>query len=332
MNIKLVQRHLSLKGFTYKQQSLINSSTIGIIGCGGLGCSAALYLSGAGIGKIIFIDGDTIEETNLHRQIAYTTFNIGKNKAEILSNRCCQTNINLKYEIHKIFLDNENINILDKADIILDCSDNTNTRILLNNYCKKEKKPLIFGSAISYDGQLCVFDFRNSNKCLFCVFPDIEKIKDTCDGLGVLGPVPGIIGNLQAIECIKLITGVGEVVKGLLHYSSYDTTFIEYDIEEKECTNTGIVDIEISYNEYIKNKNNYTLIDIRQINNQYDEEQYILGSIRINNTSVENILNLNKKNIVIICSIGQHSKEIVKQLRDKGKLDCWSIKNGFRGI
>jgi len=329
---KLTKRQLSLPGFTSKHQSLLKETTVAIVGCGGLGCNASMYLAGAGIGKILFIDGDTVDATNLHRQLAYSSFHIGKPKVESLSNRCLQTNINLSYEIHNLFLDSDNINILDKANIVLDCSDNANTRILLNNYCKENKKTLVFGSAISYDGQLCVFDFRKSNKCLFCVFPDIEKVKDTCDGLGVLGPVPGIIGSLQAVECIKLITGIGEVIKGVLHYSSFDTSFIEYEIEEKECVFTVNDRLEINYEEYISNKGNYTLIDIRPLISQWEDEESILGSIKLPTPTVEDVIKMGKKNILLICSIGQQSLELVKGLRDKGITDCWSVKNGFRGI
>lgn len=333
MSNNLLKRQLSLPGFTQNHQTLLKESSVAIVGCGGLGCSASLYLSGAGIGKIIFIDGDKVDTTNLHRQIAYSTFNIGNSKVECLANRCLQTNTNLNYDIYNTFIDETNISILNKANIILDCSDNSTTRILLNNYCMENKKPLIFGSSISYDGQLCVFDFRKSNKCLFCVFPDIEKVKDTCNGLGVLGPVPGIIGSLQAIECIKLITGIGEVIKGVLHYSSFDTSFMEYFVEEKNCS-IPIKDerFEINYEEYIKSKTKYTLIDIRPSFSSWEDEESILGSIKVPTPTEEDIIKLNKKNILLICSIGENSLDIVKRLRAKGIHDCWSIKNGFRGI
>ena len=140
MSDKLLKRQLSLPGFTLNHQSLLKSSIVAIVGCGGLGCNAAMYLSGAGIGKIIFVDGDKVDGTNLHRQLAYSTFHIGKTKVESLANRCLQTNSTLNYDLYNTFIYEYNIDkILNKANIVLDCSDNSNTRILLNNYCKQNQ-------------------------------------------------------------------------------------------------------------------------------------------------------------------------------------------------
>lgn len=322
-------RQLSLSGFTQQHLNSLKSACVGLIGCGGLGCSAALHLTGSGVGKIVFVDGDKIELTNIHRQIAYTVDDIGKYKTLCLKDRCLKINPELLYECHNLFI--EDCNILKDCDVILDCSDNANTRIMLNEYCKEAKKPLIFGSAISYDGQLCVFNFKKDSKCLFCVFPEIDKVKDTCDGMGVLGPVPGIIGTLQAIECIKLISGLGEVVKGLLHYSSFDTSFNYIEVEEGcSCCNKKEYDkgCEITYDEYIKNKGEYILYDIREDIGEDDE--HILGSIQEQN--INNITFNQNVKYAFICSIGQVSLNTVKELRDRGVKNCWSIKHGFRGI
>ncbi len=331
MENKLFKRQLSLSNFTSHHQSLLNNSCISIIGCGGLGCSVALFLTGAGIGNISFIDGDIIDIHNIHRQIAYSIDDIGLFKVDVLSSKCLKINPKLKYEKYNTFIDEKNIyNILKKTDVVIDCSDNSSTRILLNNYCKEYKKPLIFGSALGYDGQLCVFDFRKSNsKCIFCLFPYIDKVNDTCSSSGVLGPVPGIIGNLQAIECLKIITGIGEPIQDLLHYSSLDTSFTY--LKSKNCNHnihSYMEDMEMTYETYRLNKDKYVLYDIRENLGEHDEE--ILGSYNEPNLTMEMIDK--NKNIAVICEIGERSKTIIKEWREKGFKDCWSIKNGFRGI
>ncbi len=329
--MELLKRQLSLPQFTSQHQSLLTNACVSIVGCGGLGCNVALYLAGAGIGKIIFIDGDKIDATNIHRQIAYNTLHTNLLKVDILSTKCSQINTKLFYEKHPVYIDENNVKqLLHNSQVIIDCSDNSSTRILLNNYCKEKKKPLIFGSALGYDGQLCIFDFRkDDSKCLLCVFPDIEKVADTCTSSGVLGPVPGIIGNLQAIECIKLLTGLGSVLEGMLHYSSLDASF--YTIKtNKYCTHSQVINkgLEIDYKDYLSNKANYLLYDIRE---RVDEDDsHILGANYERELTLEKIDN--NKNILLICEVGERSKQIIKDWREKGFNNCWSIKNGFRGI
>ena len=330
--MELLKRQLSLPNFTPLHQSHLSKTTVAIVGCGGLGCNVALYLSGAGIGKIIFIDGDTIDATNIHRQIAYSQSHINLLKVDILSTKCSQINSSLIYEKISLYLDENNIDIiLKKSEIVIDCSDNASTRVLLNNYCKKEKKPLIFGSALGYDGQLCVFDFRKDNtKCLFCVFPDIEKVADTCVSSGVLGPVPGIIGNLQAVECIKLITGLGEPLNGILHYSSLDTSFhtIKTNVICKGHIKTKNEDLEIDYKDFLSKRDDYDLYDITHKQAYWEDEEHILGSVKV--SSLDQIDK--SKNVILLCEMGERSKNIVKEWREQGFKNCWSIKNGFRGI
>lgn len=345
MQNPLFKRQLALPNFNSTHLQSLFDSSIAIIGCGGLGCIASLYLCNSGIGNIILIDGDKIDKTNLHRQISYTLDDIDKYKADTLKLKCTITNKNIKITSHNFYMNESNINILKDSDIILDCSDNPSTRTLLNNYCKKYKKPLIFGSAISYDGQLCVFDFRKYNTCLYCMFPNIDDITDSCQTNGVLGPVPGIIGTLQAIECIKLITRIGDPLKGLLHFSSLDMSFNIFEHEDKDCThdiqNSNNI-FEIEYKDYLNNTKLYSLYDISKQYNDLDDEISIMGSIKIYNYSIDTIikdpesfLNMIHKegNLLFICDKGIDSLELVKMLRERYNImNCWSIKNGIRGI
>ena len=326
----LTKRQCSLFNFTKEHQSLLKKAKVAIVGCGGLGCSAAMYLSGAGIEHLELIDGDVVDYTNLHRQIAYTVDDVNKNKAKCLGERCIKTNKNSKYNYFDSMLCESNINqLLNNVDIVLDCCDNVPARLLLNRWCKDNKKDLIYGSAVSYDGQLIVFNYsKGCNSCIYCAFPHIDKMKDTCDGLGVLGPVPGIIGSLQAIECIKLITGIGEPLKGILHYSSLDTLFNYYDVEEncEWCDKIKQnLSLEITYDEYLNNIDKYILYDIRKEEDFDEDDTIIYGSKRYSQNMVI------KDNSVFICKAGIESLNLVKELREKGIM-CWSIKNGFRGI
>jgi len=326
----LTKRQCSLFNFTSSHQELLKKSKVAIVGCGGLGCSAALYLSGAGIEHLQLIDGDRVEVSNLHRQIAYTINDVNRSKAYCLGERCVRTNKNSKYNACNTMLCENNINdLLEHVDIVLDCCDNVPTRLLLNRWCKKNKKDLVYGSAVSYDGQLIVFNYsKECNSCIYCAFPDIDKMRDTCNGLGVLGPVPGIIGSLQAVECIKLITKIGEPLKGILHYSSLDTTFNNYEIEEncEWCNKVKEnLSLEITYDEYLANNKKYTLYDMRKEEDFDEDDVFIYGS-----KQYKKGIDV-KDNSVFICKAGIESLNLVKELREKS-VKCWSIKNGFRGI
>jgi len=173
-----------------------------IVGCGGLGSPAALYLAGAGVGRLGLMDADAVESSNLHRQIMHTESRVGVNKAESGKQACGLLNSLVPVDVHEHFLTADNaIEIVGKYEIVLDASDNVATRYLVNDACVILGKPLIFGSALRMEGQLTVYNYKGGPcyRCMFPIPPPLETVTDCSDG-GIVGPVVGVIGTLQVIH------------------------------------------------------------------------------------------------------------------------------------
>lgn len=200
------------------QERLIDARAL-VLGAGGLGSPAALYLASAGIGTLALADGDTVDLTNLQRQILHRTASIGKPK--VLSGAATLAEINpgcrvipLQERLAGARLEEE----VAAADVVLDCSDNFATRHAANRACVKYRKPLVSGAAIRFDGQIAVFDTRrNDAPCYHCLFPEAEEVEEVrCAVMGVFAPITGIVGAMQAAEALKLVIGCGEPLAGRL--------------------------------------------------------------------------------------------------------------------
>ena len=212
-------RHILLEHIGIEGQEKINAARALIIGAGGLGSPAALYLARAGVGRITLVDNDTVDLTNLQRQILHTTERVGQ--AKVRSGQQSLQQINP--DIHVIALqeraDGQRLEALvQDADVVLDCCDNFVTRHAVNAACIKFGVPLVSGAAIGFDGQISVFDQRNSNApCYACLFPPQQQFEEVlCSGMGVFAPLVGIIGTMQAAEALKLIMKIGQPLIGRL--------------------------------------------------------------------------------------------------------------------
>ena len=212
-------RHILLDELGIEGQTRILASHALIIGAGGLGSPAALYLASAGIGKITLVDDDTVDFTNLQRQILHTQSRVGMAKAE--SGRQALQAINPEIEIVPLQqrLSGAALDALvATADIVLDCTDNFATRHAINRACVHHRKPLVSGAAIRFDGQISVYDLRRDDApCYHCLFPEGEDVEEVrCAVMGVFAPLTGIIGTMQAAEALKLAAGIGETLTGRL--------------------------------------------------------------------------------------------------------------------
>lgn len=212
-------RHILLTEFGVEGQQRLLASHVLVIGAGGLGSPVALYLASAGIGRITICDGDTVDLTNLQRQIIHRTASVGEQK--VASAR--GTMLALNPEIHVVPLP-ERIagermeELVASAEVVVDCSDNFATRHALNRACVKYATPLVSGAAVRFDGQVSVYDLRNPGAaCYACLFPEEGENEDMpCAVMGVFAPVTGIVGSIQAAETLKLLAGVGETLSGRL--------------------------------------------------------------------------------------------------------------------
>jgi adenylyltransferase/sulfurtransferase len=200
------------------QQKLLAASAL-VIGAGGLGSPAALYLAAAGVGTITLADGDDVDLTNLQRQILHATASVGKPKVESGRDGLARINPDVKVVPVRQRLEDGPLDALvASSSIVLDCSDNFATRHAVNRACVRRRKPLVSGAAVRFDGQVSVFDLRNElSPCYHCLFPqDAELEEMRCAVMGVFAPLTGIIGTVQAAEALKLIAGVGETLNGRL--------------------------------------------------------------------------------------------------------------------
>ena len=212
-------RHILLDEFGVEAQQKLLSSHALIVGAGGLGCPAALYLAASGIGKLTIADGDKVDATNLQRQILYRDASVGKPKAPAACAALHEVNpevnvVPLPARLDEAAMDGH----VAAADVVLDCSDNFATRHALNRACVKHSRPLVSGAAIRFDAQLAVFDLREkSSPCYACLFAQDTQAEDVaCAVMGVFSPLTGAIGALQAAEAIKLLAGMGETLQGRL--------------------------------------------------------------------------------------------------------------------
>ena len=212
-------RHILLDEVGIDGQERITAAHALVIGAGGLGSPVALYLASAGVGTITIVDHDTVDLTNLQRQIAHTTQRVGQPK--VASARDAMTAVNpnvqvvaLQQRADAALLEQ----LVARADVVLDCSDNFATRQAVNFACVQQHKPLVSGAAIRVDGQISVYDSRNgAAPCYACVFPPDADFEETrCSTMGVFAPLVGIIGTMQAAEALKLLCGVGKSLAGRL--------------------------------------------------------------------------------------------------------------------
>jgi adenylyltransferase/sulfurtransferase len=200
-------------------QERLRAASALVVGAGGLGCPAALYLAASGVGRLTLADADDVDLTNLQRQVLYRTESVGAKK--VAEARKTLAAINPEVEIVPLarrVAGAEVAPLVAAADVVLDCSDNFATRHALNRACVQHAKPLVSGAAIRMDGQLMVFDLRHRDApCYACLFPEEGEVEEVqCAVMGVLAPLTGAIGALQAMEAVKLLAGAGETPRGQL--------------------------------------------------------------------------------------------------------------------
>lgn len=211
-------RQILLHDFDIAGQERLRRSRVLVVGLGGLGCPAALYLAAAGVGELVLADGDVVELSNLQRQIAHTSKDIGTNKARSAAATIAALNPEVRVEIVEQALTEVSMPALvSGVDLVLDATDNYPVRFALNRACIAAARPLVSAAAVRAEGQLAVFDPARGGPCYRCLYAEGEQ--DTalsCSESGVLAPLVGVIGSLQAMEAVKLLTGFGEALRGKL--------------------------------------------------------------------------------------------------------------------
>lgn len=237
------QRHLSIPEIGEDGQLKLKNASVMIVGAGGLGSASSLYLAAAGIGTIGIMDSDLVELSNLQRQIIHDTPSLGKLKVEVAEKRLSTLNPHVCVKSYPIrAINGMDLTLFDEFSIIVDATDNFETRYFLNDICVKLRKTFIYGSIYQFFGQLSVFDAAKG-PCFRCVFRNepSSEFAQSNQGFGVVGAVPGIIGSMQALEAIKIILGVGEPALGrLLLFDGLEMRFQEIKTnKDSNCPDCG---------------------------------------------------------------------------------------------
>jgi molybdopterin/thiamine biosynthesis adenylyltransferase/rhodanese-related sulfurtransferase len=350
-------RQLNLREVGEDGQRRLKAARVLCIGAGGLGSPAALYLAAAGLGTLGLVDDDDVDLSNLHRQLLYTTTDIGRNKVGMASERLRAINPQVAIETHRTRLRAENATELIRAyDIVIDGSDNLPTRYLSSDVGVWEKKPNIYGSVHQFEGQASVFAPHLGGPCYRCLFPDPPPpgTIPSCAEAGVLGVVPGIIGTIQALETIKLIIGAGESLIGrLLHFDALTLRTREFKIRRDQdcpvCGDTPRITAPINYEQFCQGQTTATVssisaTDLRQLLDQTDEvelvdvrEPFEFEIARIDGSrliplgtipdSLNEIPRANRT--VLICKSGTRSGHAVQFLRNKGFKNLVNLAGGI---
>jgi adenylyltransferase/sulfurtransferase len=327
------------------QQKLKNARVL-MVGAGGLGCPVLQYLVAAGVGFIGIVDDDTVDETNLHRQILYSAEDIGKSKAQVAVEKLSVINPHVKFSAYPVRLSMQNADQLFRTyDLVIDGSDNFPTRYLVNDTCAALNLPLVFGSLFKFEGQVSVFNYCGGPdyRSIFPEPPGIDEVPN-CAEIGVIGVLPGIIGTYMANEAIKVICEMGEVLSGrLLCINALDGTSNIFKIanssgseQKKHSIQAGTINKtgdEITAEELIHLQNNKAeevyLVDVRE---NYEFEDHNLGGVNIPLYELQDRINELPEDMTIVfyCQTGQRSKMAVQLLKEIFKAKVYSLKGGMK--
>ncbi|HMX60904.1 MAG TPA: molybdopterin-synthase adenylyltransferase MoeB [Chitinophagales bacterium] len=347
-------RHLLVEEFGMEGQLRLKQAKVLVVGAGGLGCPLLLYLAAAGVGTIGIIDFDTVEESNLQRQILYTIDDIGKPKVDVAKKKLLAINPYIHIITYQQQLSAKNaLEIFSSFDIVADGTDNFVTRYLVNDACVFSDIPNVYASILQFEGQVSVFNYKEgpNYRDIFPVPPAPNTIPN-CAEAGVLGVLPGIIGSMQANEVIKVISGIGTPLSGrlfifdALHFSSKiftiskdknnpltgdNPTIKALTDVDLFCGATSSITNEISVQqlkEMFDTKEDIQLIDVRE---HYEYNQVNLGGICIPLHQLKQSMDLisKEKKVIVHCKTGMRSAKAVQLLLDNGYRNVYNLNGGI---
>lgn len=334
MNSERYNRHTILKDFGHEAQQKLSNAKVLVVGAGGLGIPVLTYLNAMGVGMLGVVDNDSVSLSNLHRQVLYDEADVGRSKITVVLERLKAQNSETHLVSHDTFLVKENaLKIITDYDLVVDASDNFPTRYLVNDACIILNKPFVYGALHGYEGQVSVFNYQGgpTYRCLFPAMPAADEVPN-CNEHGVLGIIPGIIGNLQALEAIKVITGVGEVLSGkLLLFNGLNQTSQKINFKLRS-ENLQITELQDSY-QWNDPCETVPSISVKQLQTLLDDEGeiqlidvrtttefenfHLAESINIPLDDIEaNLDGMNlKRPVYLLCQSGQRSEVAVKRLQ-----------------
>src|SRR5690606_14945634 len=353
--IQRYSRHIQVAELGMEGQLKLKQAKVLIVGSGGLGSPVLLYLAAAGVGTIGIIDFDRVDVSNLQRQILFNVNDIGESKAKTAQQKLNQLNPHIQVKVFDEQLTRANARaIINQFDVVVDGSDNFQTRYLVNDACVLESNPLVFGSILQFTGQLSVFNALNElgergpNYCdLYPTQPEAGSVP-SCTDAGVLGVLPGIIGTMQANEVIKLLTGIGETLSGrlvLFDALKFEFRTIRYAKNPEVQPITELIDYnqfcglsnaieEIDFATYLdlKSKHVVQLIDVREL---HEFQERNLGGLHIPLNEISNRADeLNREALLVIhCKSGRRSAQAIQVLQNEfGFSNLLNLKGGIDAV
>jgi molybdopterin/thiamine biosynthesis adenylyltransferase/rhodanese-related sulfurtransferase len=360
LNVEELQRysrHLIMPEVTSEGQNRLKAARVLCIGAGGLGSPAALYLAAAGVGTIGIVDFDNVDLSNLQRQILHGTKDIGRGKLESARDRLHDVNPQIEVELHKCRFSSDNASeLVTRYDVVVDGSDNFPTRYLSNDVCVFARKPNVYGSVFRFEGQTTVFAPHLGGPCYRCLFPEPPPLESVpnCAQAGVLGVLPGIIGMLQAIETLKLILGIGEVLVGrLLHFDALKVRFRELNLRRDPqcpvCGENPTIFSPIDYDQFCGVRDEGTIPEMspHELKRRMDAEEplelidvrepFESEIARIDGAKLiplgeitERLDELNRERpIVVHCHSGKRSAQAARLLQQRGFGNVYNLEGGI---
>jgi adenylyltransferase/sulfurtransferase len=363
--VQRYSRHLVLEEIGWQGQAKLKRARVLLVGAGGLGSPAALYLAAAGVGTIGLVDDDVVDTTNLQRQVLYGTADVGRPKLEVAAERLRAANPHVSVVLHPVRLTSANaLEVLAPYDVVIDGTDNFPTRYLVNDACVLLGKPYVYGSILRFEGQVALFDGRDG-PCYRCLFrePPPPGLVPGCAEGGVLGVLPGIIGSVQALEAIKLITGVGESLAGrIVIFDALRFRWRELRLRKnRECpvcgenpTITRLIDYDVfcglkgpamsnenphaipqitalELKQRLDGGEDLTLIDVREpfewdISNLAEYGARLIPLDQVGERAGE--IDRNAE-VVLYCRSGARSAGALRELRSRGFERVWNLKGGI---
>jgi len=362
--LRRYSRQLILPGIGLEGQKRLKAARILCVGAGGLGSPSALYLAAAGVGTIGLVDFDEVDATNLHRQILHGTSDVGRKKLESARDRLLEANPHVGVELHPLRLTAQNApGIFENYDVILDGTDNFPARYLVNDVCVLFKKPNVYGSVSRFEGQCSVFAPALGGPCYRCLYPEPPPPGSVpnCAEAGVFGVLPGIIGVMQAIEAIKLVTGVGEPLIGrLVHFDALKTRFREFQLRRDPacpvCSDSPSITAPVDYEIHCPSTDSQKTMTssdsipettVEDLKARLDRgDSFVLLDVRepfeLEIASLPGALNIPlgelpgrlgeldpQAETLILCRSGGRSANALEFLRDSGFSNLWNVEGGI---
>ena len=347
MNANRYIRQTVLKSFGVKAQEKLKQAKVLVVGAGGLGVPVLQYLNAMGVGVLGIVESDTIDLSNLQRQVIYGEGDVGLSKLAVIKQKLEAQNSETKINAYDTFLHKDNaLEIIKNYDLVVDATDNFPTRYLINDACVLLNKPFVYGALHEFEGQVSVFNYKSgpTYRCLFPTMPSKGEMPD-CNENGVLGIVPGIIGNLQALEAVKVITGIGKPLSGtLLIFDGLSQQYqkITFDAQQENLKRTALeatyenvscdVDAVISAEDFstlLNQKKPLQIIDVRTPLEFEDFHFDTSKNIPLQELS-ERISEIDSsKPVYLVCQSGVRSGKALVQLKDKINTTFLELEGGL---